>query len=68
MNGMNLNKTDTVPVAGWMVATVLDWLGKVTLSQAVMAATLIFTLCKIPPAAIHAYKVIRRIFKKGQNE
>jgi hypothetical protein len=64
-NRMNVTKSDSVPFVGTIVGWTLERLGKFSLSDAVMLATLVFTICKIVPAAVHAWNVIRRFWAEN---
>jgi hypothetical protein len=63
-SGMNLTKSDSVPFFGTAIGWTLNRLGNLSLADAVMLATLIFTIFKIIPAAIHAWNAIRRFIKE----
>jgi hypothetical protein len=65
MKQMNVTKSDSVPFVGTAVGWALNRLGNFTLADAVMLATLVFTIFKIIPAAIHAWNALRRFWKEN---
>ena len=61
-----ITKSDTIPVLGFTFGKALEYAGRMTLSDWVMVATLVFTVCKIIPAAIHAWNALNRFFQKDK--